>query len=232
MLALRLISLFFVLGCLIFFLVSAQIAELNPLEYITFHEEKPLKAVLVFIFLYAISVIAALPSLPINIVAGYLWGGFFGGIYSTIGVTLGGWLAFCTARFLLGKPFAEKLYGRLPQKVTNEFERHGWKYVAFARINPVIPTSALNYLLGLTKISHFSFLGVTFFFLLPPAMAISYIGASLDNFTVNASTGDETIKSILIISAAITFLASVHIVVKTLTSRIEKNENNFTCHDS
>lgn len=217
--ALRLISLFIIFGCVVFFLIRANVAELNPFDYITFHERNPLKAFLAFIFLYAISVIAALPTLPINMLAGFLWGGFFGGIYSTIGVTFGSWLAFCVARYLIGKPFANQLYGKLPQKVMNEFEMHGWKYVAFARINPAIPTSVLNYLLGLTKISHLSFLVITFFFLLPPAVAISYIGASLENFTTNVSVGDDTIKSVLVVSAAITFLALGYIATKTLTSK-------------
>src|SRR4249919_2148560 len=89
------------------------------------------------------------------------------------------------------------------------FDQGGWKFVAFARINPIIPTGPLNYLLGLTSLSNRGFLWATFVFLLPPSIAIAYIGDTLQTFTTQQSGVNEIVRGILVASAAVTFLAGI-----------------------
>ena len=112
----------------------------------------PVGSVLLFIGIYAISVVAALPSLPLNLAAGFFWGGLLGGVYTVLGVTLGSWISFLIARWLIGQPLADRFENKWVNKVQEEFERNGWKFAAFVRINPIIPTGPLNYLLGLTSL--------------------------------------------------------------------------------
>lgn len=171
---------------------------------------------------YALSVIATLPSLPLNLAAGFFWGGVAGGTYSAIGVTLGGWFSFLAARWLIGQPLADQFENKWASKVQDEFERNGWKFIAFARINPIIPTGPLNYLLGLTSLSNRDFLWLTFVFLLPPAIAVAYIGDTLQTFTAQQADVSEIIRGILIASAAITFLALARFATKIYKKRSEK----------
>jgi len=70
---------------------------LSPSIIEAYRNQNRLFAVLLFTLIYAISVIAALPSLPLNLAAGFFWGGILGGVYSTLGVTLGGWISFLIA---------------------------------------------------------------------------------------------------------------------------------------
>ena len=186
----------------------------NPAIVEQYRDQYPIGVVLLFVLVYALSVIAALPSLPLNLAAGFFWGGVVGGIYSTIGVTLGGWISFLVARWLIGRPLAEKFDNKWVAKVQTEFDRDGWKFVAFARINPIIPTGPLNYLLGLTSLSSRSFLWATFIFLLPPSIAVAYIGDTLQTFAAQQTGVNNIIRGILIISAAITFLALIKFVFK------------------
>jgi len=195
---------------------------LSPTIVEQYRDQYPIGTVLLFMSVYAVSVIAALPSLPLNLAAGFFWGGLVGGIYSTIGVTAGGWLSFLAARWLIGQPLAEQFENKWVGKVQNEFERNGWKFVAFARFNPIIPTGPLNYLLGLTSLSNRVFLWTTFFFLLPPSIAVAYIGDTLQTFTTQQSGVSEIIRGILIVSAAITFLALVKFASKIYKQRSEK----------
>jgi uncharacterized membrane protein YdjX (TVP38/TMEM64 family) len=183
--------------------------SLSPAMIEQYRDHHPVGAVMLFILIYAISVIASVPSLPLNLAAGFFWGGLAGGLYSTVGVTIGGWVSFAVARWLIGQPLSEKFDNKWVNKVQREFDQGGWKFVAFARINPIIPTGPLNYLLGLTSLSNRSFLWATFVFLLPPSIAVAYIGDTLQTFTTQQSGVNEIIRGILIASAAVTFLVGI-----------------------
>lgn len=195
--------------------------SLSPAMIEQYRDNHPVGVVMLFILIYAISVIASLPSLPLNLAAGFFWGGLVGGFYSTVGVTIGGWVSFAAARWLIGQPLAEKFDNKWTRKVQQEFDQGGWKFVAFARINPIIPTGPLNYLLGLTSLSHRGFLWATFVFLLPPSIAVAYIGDTLQTFTTQQSGVSEIVRGILIASAAVTFL-----VVVKFASRIFKKRKD------
>ncbi len=203
----RLMLLLFLLGGLFYAWGLYRQGELSPSIIEDYREGHPFVAVILFIVLYASSMIAVLPTLPLNLAGGYFWGGVVGGIYSATAVTLGGWTSFCLARALIGMPFAKRFDNRWAEKVRREFERSGWKFIAFARLNPIIPTGPLNYLLGLTSTSHFSFLWATFIFLLPPSIAVAYLGESVKNFVTDDVGVNSVITTILLCSGAVTFLA-------------------------
>jgi len=195
---------------------------LSPAIVEQYRNQYPIGAVLLFMSVYAVSVIAALPSLPLNLAAGFFWGGFVGGIYSAVGVTVGGWLSFFAARWLIGQPLAEQFESKWVGRVQNEFERNGWKFVAFARINPIIPTGPLNYLLGLTSLSNRAFLWTTFLFLLPPSIAVAYIGDTLQTFAAHQAGVSEIVRGIFIVSTVVTFLALVKFASKIYKKRSER----------
>ena len=183
--------------------------SLSPAIIEHYRDNHPVGAVMLFILIYAISVFASLPSLPLNLAGGFFWGGLVGGVYSTVGVTLGGWASFASARWLIGQPLAKKFGSKWMNKVQNEFNQSGWKFVAFARINPIIPTGPLNYLLGLTSLSHKGFLWTAFVFLLPPSIAVAYIGDTLQTFTAQQEGVNVIVRGILVTSAALTFLVGI-----------------------
>ena len=187
---------------------------LGPAIIEQYRAEHPVASVVLFVLIYAVSVMASLPSLPLNLAAGFFWGGILGGICATVGVTIGGLMSFVIARWLIGQPLAARFDNKLVCRVQREFDRSGWKFVAFARINPAIPTGPLNYLLGLTSISLGRFLWVTFVFLLPPAIAIAYVGDALQTFTAQESGAGEVVTTILTISAAVTLLVLIKFVSK------------------
>jgi len=193
--------------------------SLSPTMIELYRDNHPVATVMLFILIYAISVIASLPSLPLNLAAGFFWGGLLGGVYSTVGVTIGGWVSFTAARWLIGQPLAEKFHNKWTSKVQHEFDQGGWKFVAFARINPIIPTGPLNFLLGLTSLSNRGFLLATSAFLLPPSIAVAFIGDMFQTFATQQSGVNEIVKGILIASAAVTFLVGVKFAFKIFKKR-------------
>lgn len=196
--------------------------SLSPTMIEQYRDNHPVGVVMLFILIYAISVIASVPSLPLNLAAGFFWGGLVGGVYSTVGVTIGGWVSFTAARWLIGQPLAEKFDNKWASKVQREFDQGGWKFVAFARINPIIPTGPLNYLLGLTSLSNRGFLWATFVFLLPPSIAVAYIGDTLQTFTTQQSGVNEIVRGILVASAAVTLLAGIKFAFRIFKKRTDE----------
>ncbi len=55
-------------------------------------------------------------------------------------------------------------------------EAEGWRFVAFVRLVPLFPFNLLNYALGLTRITFSSYLLATCLFMLPGAIAYTYLG--------------------------------------------------------
>jgi uncharacterized membrane protein YdjX (TVP38/TMEM64 family) len=107
---------------------------LNPGIIGRYRDDHPIMSIALFIAIYAVSVIALLPSLPLNLAGGFFWGGVLGGVYATVGLTIGGWASFAITRWLVGQVLAAQFDNKLMDRIQQEFERNGWKFVAFARI--------------------------------------------------------------------------------------------------
>ena len=192
---------------------------LSPEFLQLYNENYPVRAIAIFIVVYAITVVAAIPSLPLNLAAGYFWGGLLGGFYTCLGVTIGGFVSFLVARYLIGQPLAATERSAARHKwlseIKEELEGSGWKYIAVVRLNPIIPTGAFNFFLGLTSVSGKTFLWTTFVFLLPATIAVSFIGDAFQTFSVDGQVTD-IVNNILIVSASIMTLFCIRLAAKIL----------------
>ena len=154
-----------------------------------------------------------------NLAAGFFWGSVPGGIYAMLGVTIGGWVSFTLAKTIIGKKLTRKFDNKLISNVMQEFDQNGWKFVAFARMNPILPTGLLNYLLGLTSISNITFLWPTMLFLLPVTITVAFIGYTVGSFNAQNLEVIDLIGNILAISGAVVLLIAFKFI-----SRLIKKE--------
>ena len=181
---------------------------LDPGLIETFVRAYPISTPVVTILVYSLGVLSGLPTLPFNLVAGMLWGSILGGVISATGATIGAALAFAAARFIFGRPLANHFDNKLVAQFQREFEDNGWRFLAFIRLSPALPTGPLNYILGLTGIDTFTYLWSTFAFLLPPSIAVAFIGNRLGEFIIEGETA-STIKLLLAVSGGATILAAL-----------------------
>jgi len=193
--------------------------SLDPaiIEYYIIHY--PIISICLFILAYAVFVIALIPTLPMNLAAGFFWGSIPGGIYAVLGVTIGGWVSFTLAKTIIGKKLTRKFDNKLISNVLQEVDQYGWKFVAFARMNPIIPTGPLNYLLGLTSISHFTFLWTTLLFLLPVSITVAFIGYTVGTFDAENLEVADLIGKILAISGAVVLLIAVKFISRLIKKK-------------
>jgi len=153
---------------------------LNPEAILALAREHPFGPVL-FVLVYAFFVVAMLPSLPLNLAAGLLWGPYLGSLVALSGSGMGCLAAFVIARTTLGRPLAQKTGNRAVDWLQTQLETQGWRVVALARVNPIFPTGVLNFAFGLTSIRFRTYAWATIAFLLPPTFAVAYMGAQFED---------------------------------------------------
>jgi uncharacterized membrane protein YdjX (TVP38/TMEM64 family)/rhodanese-related sulfurtransferase len=132
-------------------------------------------APIVFMLIYALVTVLFLPGSVITLAGGALFGPVLGTAYNLTGATLGAMLAFLISCYLASDWIADKAGGRVKQLI-NGVEGEGWRFVAFVRLVPLFPFNLLNYALGLTKIRFLHYMVATYVFMLPGAIAYTYLG--------------------------------------------------------
>jgi uncharacterized membrane protein YdjX (TVP38/TMEM64 family)/rhodanese-related sulfurtransferase len=132
-------------------------------------------APLLFMLVYALAAVLFLPGSVITLAGGALFGPLLGTFYNLTGATLGATLAFLVARYLASDWVAKKTGGRVKQLI-NGVEGEGWRFVAFVRLVPLFPFNLLNYALGLTRLRLLPYIIATYVFMLPGAIAYTYLG--------------------------------------------------------
>ena len=132
-------------------------------------------APIVFMFIYAMATVLFLPGSILTLAGGALFGPVLGTFYNLTGATLGATVAFLISRYLASDWVEDKAGGKVKQLI-NGVEGEGWRFVAFVRLVPLFPFNLLNYALGLTKIRFLHYLIATYVFMLPGAIAYTYLG--------------------------------------------------------
>lgn len=119
----------------------------------------PLATVAVFIILQSLQVVfAPIPGEATGLVGGILFGNFWGVIYSTIGLTVGSFLAFSLSR-RFGQPFVDRFVSKtLIDKFDYLLHHKGAFLVFLLFLIPGVPKDALCYILGLGHLTTFEFL--------------------------------------------------------------------------
>jgi len=133
---------------------------------------------IVYIFIMIIAIVVSpIPSSPLAIFAGTVFGLWWGMLWTMIGATAGAMIAFYIAR-IFGRPVVRKF---VPEKelaaVEDQFPEHhiAWT-IFFLRLLPLPFFDAVSYAAGLTHISMQKFFTATVFGLIPLVFIFTYFG--------------------------------------------------------
>lgn len=157
---------------------------------------------LAFIGLYILAVLLMIPGSIPTIMAGGLFGALWGTVYVSIASTIGAALAFLIARYvardtvgawLQSKPRMAKL-DRLSLK-------HGALLVGLTRLVPLFPFNLVNYGFGLTRVSFWPYVLVSWLCMLPGTFL--YV-AGTDVVVESVCTGD--VPWILVAALVLVFI--------------------------
>jgi len=160
-------------------------------------------APIVFIGLQAAQVLLApIPMQVFGLAGGYIFGAFWGSVYSMAGLTLGSFIAIWLSRV-----FGRRLVKRFvkPQtlsKFDHLAEKGGLPVFFFIFLLPALPDDAICFIAGLTTLPIWALVLVAFLGRLPGLVALALTGEHLDdgNFTV------VIITAVVVFAALIVFL--------------------------
>ncbi len=129
----------------------------------------------IYILIYAVGTLFFLPGSVLTLTGGALFGPVMGTFVNLTGATLGALGSFLVARYLAHEWVENKTGGRT-KTLMDGVEAEGWRFVAFVRLVPLFPFNLLNYALGLTPIKLLHYVVATYVFMLPGAIAYTYLG--------------------------------------------------------
>ncbi|MGB5824561.1 MAG: VTT domain-containing protein [Proteocatella sp.] len=169
-------------------------------------------APMIFILLYALSVVFALPGLPITILSGALFGVFIGSLTSILGSNLGTQLTFFICR-LLGRDYTRKLNEKFPSvaSLDEKINKNGFRVLLFIRLIPLFPFNAVNYIAGLTSISYLHYTAANLLGMMPATILFVYFGSSAIDYKNNP-------LSLFVSVAALILFSGIGILYKKFAS--------------
>lgn len=141
-------------------------------------------SVLVYIAIYILIVVCAIPLAGLGTaLGGFLFGIVPGAVYANIGATVGGAIFFLIVRYAFGAVLQERY--KIPlQKFNDQMHRYGGVfYLIPFRFIVAVPFFVENILLGLTKISLWTFIWTTSIGIFPGSLVYTYAGRQLATMT-------------------------------------------------
>ena len=133
-------------------------------------------APIIFIAIYVLSVVFAVPGVVLTLLAGPLFGLWAGLIYVVLGSNIGCQLTFLISR-TFGRDYVKKIVktdGYI-QKISGKVENNGFLIMLYIRLIPFFPFNVINYMMGLTPIKHKDYTLATFLGMLPGSFIYVYL---------------------------------------------------------
>lgn len=170
---------------------------------------------LVFIAIYTIGCVVALPGSLLTLAGGAVFGTALGTFYNVIAANLGASLAFFAARYL-GRDFVKGfLKGGKLAELDNQIRKSGFKTIFRLRLIPVVPFNGLNFGAGFSAVRYRDYLLASVIGMLPGTFIYTYFADALLEGVQGASQKaflNLTIAGILLI--LISFLPSIYKRIK------------------
>ena len=154
---------------------------------------------------YVFAAVLSLPGTLLTLAGGALFGPVWGTFYSLTGATIGATAAFAIARYVASDWVRRRAGGRT-RSLIDGVEKEGWRFVAFVRLVPLLPFNLLNYALGLTHIRLAHYVLASYVFMLPGALAYTYLGYAGREAMAGADRVLEKGLAALALLAAVAFL--------------------------
>jgi uncharacterized membrane protein YdjX (TVP38/TMEM64 family) len=160
----------------------------------------PWSAVVFMFFQVLQVVIAVIPGEPVQIAGGYIFGTFWGTVYSTLGITVGYIIVFASVK-LFGFPLVKKFVSEKELEkcsaLINSPKLETTIFLLF--LIPGIPKDILVYIAGLTPIKPVLFFIIITFARFPAMLGSSFIGAEIQSSQYLIAIIVSVIASILFV---------------------------------
>ena len=135
-------------------------------------------APLIYVLLYTLATLLILPSTPLNLTGGAIFGLWWGTLWTTVAAIIAAIVAFTFTRTIGRELIAKKLAGRW-QAIDAEVQQSGLFYIFAIRLLPIIPYGLVNFTAGLTSVRYRDYLTGTILGTVPGVLPFVMLGAGL-----------------------------------------------------
>lgn len=206
---------------LIMFILLIVAWYLNHKNYLTadalvvFLEKHRISAPIFFVLIHTLFAAFFIPCSPLAVIAGIIWGQFYGMLFATLGALSASGFTFMVGRYLAAGYIESRLNSPSLTWLLKQANKHGWKVVAFTQMNPIFPSSTLGYLYGTTRIPFKTYIMATLLFMMPLQIVLVSIGQSTRDVLIFDTPENILLPAILM---AVSFVA--FFMLKPLTRRL------------
>jgi uncharacterized membrane protein YdjX (TVP38/TMEM64 family) len=171
-----------------------------------------IKAVLIFMAVYAAIIALGMPGVPpLTMVGGFLFGLLPSVIYAIISATIGTAISFLLIRYVLGNVIRGK-YAQKLERFNEKIASHGAaSYLLTMQLMGVIPYFVINVLAALTNVPTITFVWTTFVGSLPILFVYAFAGRQL--YMVE-SVGDIFSPSIIALLIVLVLVSMMPLFLK------------------
>lgn len=163
----------------LFDLLSLETLRARRHDLLGFVAAHRFAALALFIGVYALATLFALPGvLWITIAGGFLFGLATGALATALGATLGATGLFLAARHLFAEALARRA-GAFLTRLEAGFKRNAISYLLSLRLIPIVPFFIANIAPAFLGARTTTFVATTFIGILPGVVAYTWIGAGL-----------------------------------------------------
>ncbi|MEO1669950.1 MAG: TVP38/TMEM64 family protein [Cyanobacteria bacterium J06631_2] len=139
-------------------------------------------APLIYIVLYTVGTLLILPSTPLNLTGGAIFGIWWGTLWTTIAALVAAIAAFAFTRTVGRELVSQKLKGRW-RAMDTEISQGGLFYLFAIRLLPIIPYGIVNFGAGLTSIKFKDYAIATLLGTLPGIFPFVMLGAGITSLS-------------------------------------------------
>jgi uncharacterized membrane protein YdjX (TVP38/TMEM64 family) len=154
------------------------IGSVNPKQLQLWLQQMGIWAPILYILIYSIATICILPSTPLNLSGGAIFGSTWGTVWTSIAAILAAVISFIFSRTIGRKLVERKLAGKW-QSIDREMYEGGFFYMFAIRLLPLIPYGIVNFAAGLTSIKFRDYFFGTLLGTVPGILPFVMMGAGL-----------------------------------------------------
>ncbi len=139
-------------------------------------------APIIYILLYTIGTLLILPSTPLNLTGGAIFGIWWGTLWTTAAALIAAIVAFAFTRTVGREIIAKKFAGRW-EAIDAEIRLGGLFYMFAIRLLPIIPYGLVNFAAGLTSIKFKDYFIGTLMGTLPGVLPFVMMGSGINELS-------------------------------------------------
>lgn len=155
---------------------------INPNELQLWLKSLGIWAPILYIILYTLGTLLILPSTPLNLCGGALFGVWWGTFWTSIAAMIAAIISFILTRSIGRDYVAKKLKGKW-EALDAELHHGGLFYMFAIRLLPIIPYGIVNFAAGLTSISFRDYVIGTALGTVPGILPFVLMGSGLQSLS-------------------------------------------------